>query len=70
MRPARGTLAGMAADADGGPERLKALWQRERMATRERFREERKNLPFAERVARGLALTDLEVSDVRRPPDP
>ena len=63
MRPARGKLAGMAADADGGPERLKALWQRERMATRERFREERKNLPFAERVARGLALADLEVSD-------
>jgi ATP-dependent RNA/DNA helicase IGHMBP2 len=48
---------------DLGPERIKALWQRERQATRERFREERKNLPFAERVARGLALDDLEVSD-------
>jgi superfamily I DNA and/or RNA helicase len=51
------------AASDFGPERLKALWQRERLTTRERFREERKNLPFAERVARGLALDDLTVSD-------
>ncbi len=44
-------------------ERLRALWRRERQATRERFVEERRNLAFAERVERGLALADLEVAD-------
>ncbi|MFT3924589.1 MAG: AAA domain-containing protein [Myxococcales bacterium] len=44
-------------------ERLKALWLRERLATRERFRQERSTLSLAERVERGLALEDLHVSD-------
>ena len=44
-------------------ERLSVLWLREREATRERFREERRNLSFAERVARGLSLDELAVDD-------
>jgi ATP-dependent RNA/DNA helicase IGHMBP2 len=43
--------------------RLASAFRRERDTTRARFRDERKNLPFAERAARGLALDQLEVAD-------
>ncbi|MCB9788984.1 MAG: AAA family ATPase [Deltaproteobacteria bacterium] len=42
---------------------LAALWRRERDAVRARFAEERRGLPLSERVARGLALTDLEIDE-------
>lgn len=49
-------------------ELLRNLWHRERIATRERHAEERRGLTLAERVSRGLALTDLQVVDVEPAP--
>lgn len=42
---------------------LGALWERERQEHRRRSAEERRALPLAERVRRGLALRDLEIVD-------
>jgi ATP-dependent RNA/DNA helicase IGHMBP2 len=44
-------------------DRLAALWRRERAAVRERFVAARADAPLAERVRRGLALSDLVVID-------
>lgn len=44
-------------------DRLAALWRRERGAVRARFAADRRGVPLAERVARGLALTDLEIDE-------
>ena len=49
--------------ADLTLEQLQALWRRERLTTRERFREERRTLSFETRVERGLALDQLDVDD-------
>lgn len=43
---------------------LSELWERERVASRDRFREERDLLPFADRIRRGQALRALEVDEV------
>ncbi|MBL4846526.1 MAG: AAA family ATPase [Planctomycetes bacterium] len=43
---------------------LGVLWERERIASRDRFREERDLLPFADRIRRGQALRALEVDEV------
>lgn len=44
--------------------KLSDLWERERIASRDRFREERDLLPFADRIRRGQALRALEVDEV------
>lgn len=49
-------------------EALKSLWRRERLATRERHAAERRGLTLSERVARGVALADLQVVDVEPAP--
>jgi predicted DNA helicase len=49
-------------------ETLISLWRRERAATRARFAEVRRGMTLAERVARGLALADLQVVDVEPAP--
>lgn len=43
--------------------RLRALWRAEREAARERAREERAGVPLAERVRRGIALSDLAIDE-------
>jgi predicted DNA helicase len=43
---------------------LAALWRRERAASQARFAEERRGRTLAERVERGVALADLEMTDV------
>lgn len=43
---------------------LQTLWQLEAATARERLRQERDALPLAERVARGLAGTDLRVEEL------
>ncbi len=40
-----------------------ALWRRERLAERERFRIEREAIPWKERLQRGLALAELVVEE-------
>lgn len=45
-------------------DRLRELWHQERRAAAERFRAERRAIPLAERVARGLALDGLVVDEV------
>lgn len=49
-------------------EALKSQWRRERLATRERHAAERRGLTLAERVARGVAVADLQVVDVEPAP--
>lgn len=49
-------------------QQLKDLWRRERLAVRERFSAQRRETTLAERVARGLALVDLQVVDVEPAP--
>jgi ATP-dependent RNA/DNA helicase IGHMBP2 len=49
-------------------ETLIHLWRRERLATRARFAEVRRGMTLSERVARGLAMTDLQVVDVEPAP--
>lgn len=49
-------------------ELLRALWHRERLATHERYAAERRGLTLSERVARGVALTDLQVVEVEPAP--
>lgn len=44
-------------------DRLAALWRAERVAVRERFVAARAEAPLAERVRRGLALSDLTIID-------
>jgi len=43
---------------------LEALWERERRAARERYREERRDRTLEERVARGHALANLEIAEI------
>jgi superfamily I DNA and/or RNA helicase len=50
-------------DPDAFLTELAALWQRERAAARERYVELRRGTTLDERVARGIALADLTVSD-------
>lgn len=50
--------------ARAGLEQLGRLWQEERRASAARFREERRGIPLAERVARGLAAEGLEVKEI------
>lgn len=47
---------------------LRALWRREREAARLRAAETRRGLTLQERVSRGLALADLQVTDVEPAP--
>lgn len=49
-------------------EALVSLWREERDATREKFEQTLEQTPFSERVARGLALADLEVSELQVAP--
>lgn len=42
---------------------LAALWKRERVAARERTARDRRELPLAERVLRGVAARDLVIAD-------
>lgn len=42
---------------------IAALWRRERDTVRARFTAQRRGLTLAERVARGVALTDLEIEE-------
>jgi hypothetical protein len=51
-------------DVEGWFDRLAGLWRREREASRARFAAERRGVPLAERVARGVALAGLEVDEV------
>lgn len=56
---------------DAGKARLDALgglWKRERQAARERTARDRKELPLAERVLRGVAARDLAVVDTDAAP--
>jgi len=48
--------------------RLRELWQQERATTRERFAEQRRGVSLKQRVARGLALTDLAVDETDAAP--
>jgi len=47
---------------------LAALWKRERVAARERTARDRRELPLAERVQRGVAARDLAVADTDAAP--
>lgn len=47
---------------------LGALWKRERQAARERTARDRRELPLAERVLRGVAARDLAVADTDAAP--
>ena len=47
---------------------LHAQWRAERHAARAKFEEERKATSVARRVARGVALADLEVAEVLAAP--
>lgn len=49
-------------------EALASLWREERDATREKFEQALEQTPFNERVERGLALADLEVSELQVAP--
>lgn len=48
--------------------RLEALWRQERRATRARVIEVRRQTTLKERVARGIALTDLSIDDIDAAP--
>ena len=49
-------------------EHIGLLWRRERLTVRERFAVRRRDMSLAERVARGLALVDLQVVEVEPAP--
>jgi ATP-dependent RNA/DNA helicase IGHMBP2 len=57
-----------APDASPDVDSLVALWERERVAEVERFRAERDALPWRERLARGLALSGLDIDETRPAP--
>ena len=60
---ALGYRSAVSAGADDWLTRLGALWRAERTAVRERFVAARAEASLAERVRRGLALSDLTVAD-------
>lgn len=42
---------------------LRALWEAERVTTRERFAAQRRGVPLKERVRRGVSLVDLSIDE-------
>ncbi len=61
--PGRGTFPAVSDDAQRWLADLRRLWRRERDESRRRTAALRAEVPLAERVRRGVALRDLEISD-------